>query len=1469
MEVQRTSSDSERQSKASELDCPYYNVAAQSISYERSVDCGPLSTDIPERHASQSQKTTKVTKVTTMVSRQNVPSPDRRPLIVNECGSPYDPVAYERGSQLQSNGGSLSPSAHIHELGYGDFNDYLLNYALPSAPSAPQIIDYDESSVTLSWLPPDRDGDCGYIEGYQVHYRKLSEPEAWYIASDYLILDTTFTVHNLNPGEQYVFSVVAKNSTGFGERSSLSAVVHLKSKSSTESTQVNRLSQKTNVPYPPGRPRIVECDASSVVVAWEPPIFCGSGGPVLGYEICYRSVDSSDWISANDYLVSDLYYRICGLRPTGEYEIQVRAKNIDGYSPASQSVIFQLTAPSTYTYRTAPDIGSLQPPSELRITNVDSTRCTLSWNAVSYGGSQCCYVVQFREIGDPHWCETADYPVEDTNLTVLNLRPNSTYEFRIFSEHAGMLSHQCLLSDIVQLRPALLLTTSSDSGKNCPCRPSAPKVIEIRGNCVTLSWSMVNGVQGYQVEFCDLNHTPRKWQPVNAILTQANRINSTVPYNTIQYNTTSNFGDLMLGREYIFRVIAKNAIGYSEPSEPSQRVVVRSTLAAMDAVPLPVEMREAKESPPITDNDDSPPPLRRFPNQTNSNEIQYRDPTLPEVIDYLDSPNSLIKMNAAGYLQHLTFNDDTVKQKVRALGGIQKLVALLSNDAPEIQKNVAGCLRNLSYGNDDNKCVIVQCGGLTALVELLKKASDVVVVEEVTGTLWNLSSCLELKPQIYQQCTDQLIKQIILPVAAAAGSGANAVVQPALIFRNATGIVRNVSSASDSIRKSLRQKDSLIEALISCLRHSALKQDFDSKTVENVVCLARNLSYRLQEVEDPKYDKNIANIRERSKSAPSGSPKLTLKKGLKKKFNANLASSTSYYEQRPDLQNVASLFKQDTVKLYLKLLQQSTNPDVLEASAGAVQNLCACYWQPSVDIRCLVRKEKGLPMFVELLRTDEEKVRCASAMALRNLAMDSRNAELIGKYAMTELVSLLPSGSSQGFTAAASSQCSEDTVTSALSLIYTTTAKNSEFAKAMHERNGTQRLMFLAKSQHGYSSKVTIYASQEDFISLPARSANTLARPLSTAGGERYPVYSNSIYEDDSLLRTQMEGMNLSARGSSISFEHHHNHPPPSYAHSLGYGTHDPLYAQVNKGNRMQSKSPATNSAASVYQTAGDSWYHFPKAAEIEHDPEQRYTDQYGQRVASGTEQAGFEWQADADEPVQRHGHGQPDAGRLGHHADGYPKLIASKLSKYSPMRGKQNIKKLVTCIKVSLTANAARYQLSNDTRINLCVNMRTLSKLASRPNEMTNRPKKPSTITDSALYLSYGQSLTVVVAELPLAVPVPPPPPTATPGPPCPPPPPAPTPTPAPAAGLLPLPPLLTLAPATTAAAAAALPPLTTTTPPPPPPLTLLLATTLALLPPLPLPAPAPTPAAAVTTIRVGGVEETMIPMMMITRIT
>lgn len=64
------------------------------------------------------------------------------------------------------------------------------------------------------------------------------------------------------------------------------------------------------------------------------------------------------------------------------------------------------------------------------------------------------------------------------------------------------------------------------------------------------------------------------------------------------------------------------------------------------------------------------------------------------------------------------------------------------------------------------------------------------------------------------------------------------------------------------------------------------------------------------------------------------------------------------------------LWQPEVVQSYLSLLQSCSNPETLEAAAGALQNLAACYWQPSIEIRAAVRKEKGLPILVELLRME-------------------------------------------------------------------------------------------------------------------------------------------------------------------------------------------------------------------------------------------------------------------------------------------------------------------------------------------------------------------------------------------------------------------------------------------------------------------------------------------------------------------
>lgn len=111
------------------------------------------------------------------------------------------------------------------------------------------------------------------------------------------------------------------------------------------------------------------------------------------------------------------------------------------------------------------------------------------------------------------------------------------------------------------------------------------------------------------------------------------------------------------------------------------------------------------------------------------------------------------------------------------------------------------------------------------------------------------------------------------------------------------------------------------------------------------------------------------------------------------------SGSSGHLPQRSDPpKGMELLWQPDIVQPYLALLSNCSNPETLEAAAGAIQNLAACYWQPSIDIRAAVRKEKGLPVLVELLRMEVDRVVCAVATALRNLALDQRNKELIGNF---------------------------------------------------------------------------------------------------------------------------------------------------------------------------------------------------------------------------------------------------------------------------------------------------------------------------------------------------------------------------------------------------------------------------------------------------------------------------------------
>ncbi|XP_073079823.1 splicing regulator ARVCF isoform X9 [Manis javanica] len=157
--------------------------------------------------------------------------------------------------------------------------------------------------------------------------------------------------------------------------------------------------------------------------------------------------------------------------------------------------------------------------------------------------------------------------------------------------------------------------------------------------------------------------------------------------------------------------------------------------------------------------------VRRSPSvDSTRKEPRWRDPELPEVLAMLRHPVDPVKANAAAYLQHLCFENEGIKRRVRQLRGLPLLVALLDHPRAEVRRRACGALRNLSYGRDaDNKAAIRDCGGVSALVRLLRAARDSEVRELVTGTLWNLSSYEPLKMVIIDHGLQTLTHEVIVP----------------------------------------------------------------------------------------------------------------------------------------------------------------------------------------------------------------------------------------------------------------------------------------------------------------------------------------------------------------------------------------------------------------------------------------------------------------------------------------------------------------------------------------------------------------------------------------------------------------------------------------------------------------------------------------------------------------------------------
>ncbi|XP_076785092.1 catenin delta-1 isoform X8 [Arvicanthis niloticus] len=443
----------------------------------------------------------------------------------------------------------------------------------------------------------------------------------------------------------------------------------------------------------------------------------------------------------------------------------------------------------------------------------------------------------------------------------------------------------------------------------------------------------------------------------------------------------------------------------------------------------------------------------------------WRQPELPEVIAMLGFRLDAVKSNAAAYLQHLCYRNDKVKTDVRKLKGIPILVGLLDHPKKEVHLGACGALKNISFGRDqDNKIAIKNCDGVPALVRLLRKARDMDLTEVITGTLWNLSSHDSIKMEIVDHALHALTDEVIIPHSGWEREP-NEDCKPRHIewesvLTNTAGCLRNVSSERSEARRKLRECDGLVDALIFIVQAEIGQKDSDSKLVENCVCLLRNLSYQVhREIpQAERYQEALPTVA--NSTGPHAASCFGAKKGKGKKPTEDPANDTVDFPKRTSpARGYELLFQPEVVRIYISLLKESKTPAILEASAGAIQNLCAGRWTYGRYIRSALRQEKALSAIADLLTSEHERVVKAASGALRNLAVDARNKELIGKHAIPNLVKNLPGGQQNS-----SWNFSEDTVVSILNTINEVIAENLEAAKKLRETQGIEKLVLINKS---------------------------------------------------------------------------------------------------------------------------------------------------------------------------------------------------------------------------------------------------------------------------------------------------------------------------------------------------------------------------------------------------------------------
>ncbi|XP_038626785.1 plakophilin-2 [Tachyglossus aculeatus] len=384
--------------------------------------------------------------------------------------------------------------------------------------------------------------------------------------------------------------------------------------------------------------------------------------------------------------------------------------------------------------------------------------------------------------------------------------------------------------------------------------------------------------------------------------------------------------------------------------------------------------------------------------------------TLELAVNMLD-PESVAPAKicvAATFIQHQCFQQAEARHKVSVLSGIPRLLQLLKGPSEDVQRAACGALRNLVFEDNDNKLEVAELNGIPRLLLVLKQTRDLETKKQITGLLWNLSSNDNLKNNMISEALQTLTDNMIIPFSGwpegdyPKASG----VLDYDIFYNATGCLRNMSSAGPEGRKEMRRCDGLIDSLVHYVRGTIADYQPDDKATENCVCILHNLSYQLETELPEKYsqytymrnrdiqpdnDKNVGCFGSRSRKVKEQYQDIPLP------------------DEKSNPKGVEWLWHSIVLRMYLSLIAKSSRNYTQEASLGALQNLTAGSGpMPSAVAQTIVQKENGLQHARKMLHVSDLTVKKTAVSLLRNLSRHPTLQNAIAKETLPDLVSIIP-----------------------------------------------------------------------------------------------------------------------------------------------------------------------------------------------------------------------------------------------------------------------------------------------------------------------------------------------------------------------------------------------------------------------------------------------------------------------------